>query len=137
MSTVLSAKNGVITEERFQKMSWAQWFFHFLEVTQNEKNKLDRENLLFEKLIDQIEAAGLIAHPKTDRQSVVNMIEDRKLQREGGQTLEEVMEFLQENDELFPQTITVNPVLPDKESKYFLPKATKEKLKPGIFVGEN
>lgn len=118
-------------------MSWAQWFFHFLEVTQNEKNKLDRENLLFEKLIDQIEAAGLIAHPKTDRQSVVNMIEDRKLQREGGQTLEEVMEFLQENDELFPQTITVNPVLPDKESKYFLPKATKEKLKPGIFVGEN
>jgi len=137
VSTVLAAKNGVITEERFQKMTWAQWFFHFLEVIETKKEAQTRETQMFEILLDRIEMAGLIAHPKTNRDSVVQNIEDRALKRKGVASLEDAMAFLEENKDLFPETIEVNPILPDKESKYFLPKQKREgKKKPGIVIGE-
>ena len=107
--------------------------FHFIEVKQAEKEKRQQENTRFDILLGQIEAAGLIGHPKTDRESVMNMIRERKLKAEGVATVEEVMEYLKENDDIFPQTITVNTVVPDEEARFILPKRAV-KLKPGILV---
>lgn len=49
VSTVLYYKNGVITEERFQKLTPIQWIYHYMEVMKfNNKEK----KLFVEKLDD-------------------------------------------------------------------------------------
>ena len=118
-------------------MTWAQWFFHFLEVIESKKEAQTRENQMFEHLLERIEIAGLIAHPKTNRDSIVQSMQDRSLKKQGAATLEEALAFLEENKDLFPETIDVNPILPDQNAKFFLPKQKREgKRKPGIVIGE-
>lgn len=80
---MLNAKNGVITEDRFQKLSLAQWLFHYLEVTKfNSENKKDTVKLIsdlievYDMRIDALnktifesgKLAGIISNPKVGKE---------------------------------------------------------------------
>lgn len=62
MAKVLNAKHGVITEDRFQKMTDVQWVFHYLETVAEEKEQVTYEINLVKALIEVIKnSSELIA----------------------------------------------------------------------------
>lgn len=71
VATVLYHKNGVITEDRFQKMTPIQWVFHYMEVV---KMSGEEKKLFVERLDDiwlGIQAFYLIV----DRENGLKMME--------------------------------------------------------------
>lgn len=80
---MLNAKNGVITEDRFQKLSLAQWLFHYLEVikfkSEEDKNNIglisdlvkaydSRMEILLETVMESGKLAGIISNPKVGKE---------------------------------------------------------------------
>lgn len=59
-SKVLAATNGVITEERYQKLTLAQWLWQYKVIMKEEKRQ--NENLIV--LTDYIKLVGVMANPK-------------------------------------------------------------------------
>jgi hypothetical protein len=62
-ATVLNAKNGVITEERFQKMTLAQWLFHYQEVMMFKDEQVKVIKVIVDRVLDQLELVGTMANP--------------------------------------------------------------------------
>lgn len=122
-ATVLNAKHGVITEERFQKMTTAQWWFHYLEVLKFQKADDARLTLL----LDQMELVGTMANPKAGKK----LLEIKKLRA----AKEEVSEknFAQHFEELkksIPAELRVTRIVAKK--KPLLP--IYKRPQPGIVV---
>jgi hypothetical protein len=61
---VLYEKNGVITEERFQKMTVAQWIFHYIEIKKGKKEDVEISSdvlkLNLRTITEDIELLGVV-----------------------------------------------------------------------------
>jgi len=128
-ATVLNAKNGVITEERFKNMTLAQWIFHYAEVMTFEK----KENKKFETLIDYLELVGTMANPQAGK--VLKEMKDL------AKAKEEINEdnfhiYFQELKKTIPNKLIVRPKNKDM-NKYILPVyKNTEKKELGINIGK-
>lgn len=114
---VLADKKGLITEERFQKLTFAQWLFHYKEILQSEKEQNDK----FGVLLSYLELVGSMANPAA------------------GKKLQEMKELQEHRDELSPEALTENmeelmasipktlEIKLQDSSKFILPKYDKKK----------
>jgi hypothetical protein len=124
---VLSATNGVITEERYQKLTLGQWVFQYI-VHLNQKKK---ENNKFEVLLGYLELVGSMANPESGRrlQEVKEMQKHREDINE-----EKFLEIMDEVKESMPTLIV--DMGANKADKFFLPTTDldgeKKKRKLGI-----
>lgn len=90
---MLNAKNGVITEERFQRLTEVQWLFHYMEVTKfrgyDNKDKIDftislldildeRLKVLLDTIMESNKLAGMISNPKMGKE----IIERERLEKD-------------------------------------------------------
>ena len=106
ISTVLYEKHGVITEDRFQKMTPVQWIFHYQEIMKNKMEKMENEHVLFERLVKTIEFAGTFSHPKIDVSTILSALKsDGKTAEESA---EEAIKFVKDHEDIFPETISVH-----------------------------
>lgn len=118
ISTVLYEKKGVITEDRFKKMTAVQWLFHYKEI-EKKKSEENREKFeLFNALKQSIEYSGILSHPKVDLERVINALRSDGLSPE--QAAKEAIEFVEEHKDIFPEAMTVK-----------LDQKKKEKVKTG------
>lgn len=65
-SKVLAATNGVITEERYQKMTLVQWLWHYKIIIKEEIRR--NEDLVV--LTDYIKLVGMMANPKMGKELI-------------------------------------------------------------------
>lgn len=115
-STVLNAKHGVITEERFQKMTTVQWLFHFKEVM---KGKEDDEATL-QRLFSKLEFVGTMANPSSGSK----LVEMRKMEAEREEIDGDNFEvFFEDLKTKIPGALTIK--LKDEPNKFILPKFNK------------
>jgi len=124
-STVLNAKNGVITEDRFQKLTYVQWLFHYYEVT--EKQRQDDE--ILQLLLDTIEMVGIVANPKIGKK----ILDEKKL-RKAQQTInaENFENIFNKIKEIMPKQITIKGL--KETNNFILPKYSRKK-NLGIVIG--
>ena len=134
IATVLAAKNGVITEERFQKMTEAQWVFSYLEVKKNQekKSREDLERLIL--LIKHIRTAGCSSHKDVDLRQALDAIENIRSPWEKSIEMDakEAIDFVKENADIFPETIIVTA---REDTKNYTPKGRINK-ELGIVIPE-
>lgn len=78
MATVLYHKNGVITEERFQKMNIVQWMFHYFEIMQfsTQDKKMFMESL--EDIQTSIQAFYLLVDKQNGPKLIDTLIDIKK-----------------------------------------------------------
>ena len=57
---MLNAKNGVITEERFQKMTTVQWLFHYKEIMKYKNKEIKQSKLMNDSMVDSLYLMGYI-----------------------------------------------------------------------------
>ena len=136
-STVLNAKRGVITEDRFQKMTLQQWIFHYKEVikyqdTENEghlkKFEIEVKILRNEitKVCGHIELMACIINPKAGER----YIEHKKLSEAKIDIKEEnFAEEWQGLKEMIPQRLLAKDPWQDKSMPL---KKKEKKTKPVI-----
>ena len=110
IATVLAAKNGVITEERFQKMTEAQWLFTYLEIKKNQEKKSREEIERLILLIKNIRVAGCSSHKDVNLKHAMDMIENIRSPWEKSAEMEaqEAIDYVKENANIFPEVITVS-----------------------------
>ena len=137
---MLYNKNGVITEERFKKMTVFQWIFHYCEIT---NVKGEDQLLLLNSLGDietSIQAFYMIVDGKAGSQ-MINKVSEikkelRKKQKEyidGGieNTSEENDNLSEEDRELLEfmneQPLTMDIDDEEKSSEFILPKKMLDK----------
>lgn len=137
---MLYNKNGVITEERFKKMTVFQWIFHYCEIT---NVKGEDQLLLLNSLGDietSIQAFYMIVDGKAGSQ-MINKVSEikkelRKKQKEyidGGieNTSEENDNLSEEDRELLEfmneQPLTMDIDNEEKSSEFILPKKMLDK----------
>lgn len=128
-STVLNAKNGVITEERFKNMTLAQWLFHYAEVMSFKK----KENKKFESLLDHLELVGSMANPEAGKAlKEAKELAKAKTELNG----ENFHIYFQELKKTIPNKLVVKPKNRDK-NVFILPKYKGEERKQlGISIGK-
>ena len=78
MATVLYHKNGVITEDRFQKMNIIQWMFHYFEIMKfnKEERKVFIESL--EDIQTSIQAFYLLVDNKNGPKMIDTLLDIKK-----------------------------------------------------------
>ena len=106
ISTVLYEKHGVITEDRFQKMTPMQWIFHYKEIMKHKNEEAEHEHILYERLIKTMEFAGTFSHPSVDVATILSALKSDGKSAE--ESAEEAITFIKENEHIFPETISVN-----------------------------
>lgn len=116
---MLNAKNGVITEERFQRLTKVQWLFHYLEVTkfrkENNKDQIDlivslvdildeRLKVLLDVITESGKLAGIISNPKMGKE----IIERERLEQDKAAIKDEdFAEWWQEYSKFLPKDLKV------------------------------
>jgi hypothetical protein len=118
---VLHEKNGVITEERFQKMTTIQWLFHYREIKKFKDKESEKEKFLIELFKNYMELVGTMANP------------------ESGKKLQEAREVQQFKQEITPENFvegweTLKKIIPpvlrvENKSKFFLPKVNRKRVR--------
>lgn len=119
---MLNAKNGVITEERFQKLTKAQWLFHYQEVINEKKKQVgDKADIitsvlkLFDNRVGQIldtisegcKLAGAMANPEAGK-ALLEAEKLKELQADIGD--EEFSDFWEEFSSRIPSALVVEDV---------------------------
>lgn len=126
---MLSAKHGVITEDRFRNMTDIQWYFHYKEIMKNKEEKDE----MFLSLLKVIKMAGIFGNSKIDIEPILNKM---KMEAEGYQSLDEMaesaMEYVKNNKSAFPETIMLNLDIEEKKSN--VPKGRIDKTNKGITI---
>lgn len=114
METVLQDKRGVITEERFQKMTIHQWIFHYQECIRSQKRQAKKEK----SLLSIIETFAIYSHPSIDLGKLQSSMQERRM----NDAIADVKDDLEEQASMLinsiPKAITV--VEEQKEQKPIL-----------------
>lgn len=143
---MLYNKNGVITEERFQKMNVFQWLFHFCEITDMKgEDKLDILNSLGD-IETSIQAFYMLVDSRNGKQMIDNVAKIKKEIREKQRELkygktndnneknkEEYEDILSKEDKELLEFMNNQPVTLEydekqKHSEFILPKKTLSKV---------
>lgn len=127
-SKVLNAKNGLITEKRFQDLTDVQWIFHYKEIVR-QKEEEDKDVVDVVKAIKSyIDQLGVIVSPERAKK-LMEAIDTKDHQAEipNDETLPDFWDSIKEN---IPSSISVPE---EKDRKFFLPK---KKVKKGIRVSK-
>ena len=111
---MLSETNGVITEERFQKMTTSQWIFQYKIICKKRK----RHDDYFDYLMKQLELVGAMCNPESGKrlQEIREMSEMREDLNE-----ENFIDIMEEVKKNMPQTLVVD-MSGGEGDKFFLPK---------------
>lgn len=149
MSKVLNAKNGVITEERFQKMTDVQWIFHYLETVAEEKAKSKYEIKMMETLLSVIKNNSDMIAAYTNPKLYTKVNEDFQKKKmfhsdDIGKEDENIASIPSAEEQAimdgynafvsqFPEELLVE----DNSRNKLVPKVTKEELLRRISVGLN
>ena len=120
---MLHEKGGVITEERFQKMTYAQWIFHYQECIR-QKEKEDKRYLEFVQLL---ETFSFYSHPNINLDKALSNIQQRKLKMSAKETAAEMSETYEEAMAILPKTLSIIEDRP--EEKRFLTQVHVTKKK--------
>jgi hypothetical protein len=121
---VLYEKNGVITEERFQKLTPAQWVFHYREIMKFKKlERKERENIL-DVICEYLELVGSMANPEAGK-----ALRDVKQQKQFQQEIdpENFVEYFEELKKVVPPVIRLSNN--GTKNKPFLPTFNRKKLR--------
>jgi hypothetical protein len=137
---VLYEKNGVITEERFKKLTQAQWWFHHKEIMKGKERQINETTeilkiatTLFNSLMDKLDQVGFMTNPELGSKLYEEKEKIRRAEN-GEPKPEDDMEALLESiKNETPETISVNRDDLDTRSKFILPKI---KRKAGIKINE-
>lgn len=128
---MLHDKRGVITEERFQKMTMGQWMFHYEECMRAKRQSIKEQNG-FRTFLQSI---ATWSHPKIDVKKLIESLQQEKLKRDAPQMQEEMMEDFMKAMEVLPFTLDIQldepekpPVLPVAN----IPKRKKRKKKKDL-----
>lgn len=114
ISTVLYEKKGVITEERFKKMTPIQWIFHYKEIQRQKQQEMDEKSTIIHLLTKSMTMSGILSHPDIDlKKAIANIQSDGKNAEESAA---EAISYINEHKDVFPDTITVNVEPKQKES---------------------
>jgi len=125
-SKVLSEKKGVITEERFQKMTPAQWQFHYLEIIKNRKEKFD---YFIKPILNHLELTGTMANPQAGKKlREIREMDDAKADL----SEENFAEHFEDLKSKIPNKLVVNIPEEDQRNKYILPVYKREEKEFGI-----
>ena len=120
---MLQEKGGVITEERFQKMTYVQWMFHYQECMKK-KEKEDKKYLDF---IQLLETFAFYSHPNINLDKAWSNIQQRRLKMSAKETAAEMTETYEQAMKVLPKTLHVIEDAP--EEKKFLPQVHVPKKK--------
>lgn len=82
MSSVLYETGGVISEDRFQKMTPAQWIFQHRVVQQNKKRHFEEMVMLNDLLAEDIETLAMVINQKVGKVFLEKKMEIRKTRME-------------------------------------------------------
>lgn len=118
ISTVLYEKKGVITEDRFQKMTPLQWSFHYKEIQQKKEEEAKEKAEIIEIIVKAIRYSSVLSHPNINLEQVISILKSDGLSPE--QAAKEAIEFVEEHKDIFPEAMTVK-----------LDQKKKEKVKTG------
>lgn len=120
---VLNAKRGVITEERFQKLTPLQWLFHYKEVMQGRNRDKEYVESLVESLQYYLELVGTMANPAAGKE----LQEFKKLDKARKEIPEEEFpEIWEEIVDMIPKELLVTDTS-SEENKFSLPKYNKSR----------
>lgn len=109
-------KGGVITEERFQKMTYAQWIFTYEECMRTKKKRDDK----YIQTIEILETFATYSHEKINLEKLLSSIQQRRLKATAKETASEMSETYEQAMSVLPKTITVVEERP--ETQRFLPQ---------------
>ena len=115
----------MITEERFQKMSVAQWVFHYRECVRAEQKKAKEQKAI----LGVLEAYSMYSHPKIDLQKMLQNIEQRRLRENAPDMQKELEADYELAKQMMPEVLNVVLEESDTEKKPILPLAKKRKGK--------
>ena len=119
---MLNAKHGVITEERFQKLTKAQWLFHYQEVIRERQRQSEdkadaiisvlklfdnRVELLLETISEGCKLAGAMSNPEAGK-ALLEAEKLKELKADIGD--EEFSDFWEEFSERIPSALVVEDV---------------------------
>ena len=134
VSTVLYEKNGVITEKRFQKLTFIQWVFHYHEVLQNRKREYKRTDSALEAILQTLESVGILTNPELALKAIDSQ-KSEKAKRDIETGEDPMLKFYNEMQEKSPATLTVK-FDKDEKDKFFLPKYDRKKKQLSITMQE-
>lgn len=129
-ATVLYAKNGVITEDRFQTMTDIQWLFHYFEVMkmkvedENERRKFEMS--LDDNLSDLILITGIANTSDQKSRTALQKIW-KELHKRPGELTDEEAEAVEELKN-FPEEISVRVIGEDAKPSWVEKDAVKKWL---------
>jgi hypothetical protein len=136
---VLYEKNGVITEDRFKKLSYIQWWFHYKEIMKQREQKMAETTeiikiarSMFETLLDRFELLGFMSNPELGKKLYEDK-EARKHQAEGTSKHDDLISFFEEMKNSTPETLDIALDPNEFKTKYILPK---KKRKVGIEIND-
>lgn len=128
---MLFEKGGTITEDRFQKMSFVQWFFHYKEIQKHktheanfDKSKFEFYKAMIDRVCDRLDFVALMV----DREAAGQVLKDQH-GKDPAEVEKELMEDYEELKKSLPDTIMVDLT---KKNEFILPKI--QRPKPGIFM---
>lgn len=156
VSTVLYETNGVITEERYQKMTPIQWQFQYASImkrkSEDRKNYYTDSVLIQDILSRDIDALSMVINRDIAKQYIEIKEDERKnrqnrlLEESQSQDKKEkvenkndnvntlnindeeaLQEYMKKYYDAVPNTITI-PAQVINANRYFLPKFNKDKL---------
>lgn len=128
---MLHEKGGVITEERFQKMTYVQWIFHYQECIR-QKEKEDKKYLDF---IQLLETFSFYSHPNINLDKALSNIQQRKLKMSAKETAAEMSETYEEAMAILPKTLSIIEDRPEEKrflTQVHVPKKKKRKKKKDL-----
>lgn len=105
ISAVLYEKNGVITEDRFQKLTPVQWAFHYYEIKKHKQEEAEIQFSQIKAITKAISLAGVLSHPNINLEHVISSLQSDGKNAE--ESAEEAMKYIEEHKEVFPDKITV------------------------------
>lgn len=119
---MLNAKNGVITEERFQKLTKAQWLFHYQEVVREKRRDVEekadvvtsllklfdnRVELILEAISEGCKLAGAMSNPEAGK-ALLEAEKLKELKADIGD--EEFSDFWEDFSSRIPSALVVEDV---------------------------
>jgi hypothetical protein len=140
VSTVLYEKNGVITEDRFKRLTHVQWWFHYKEILKQKEREVGETTeilkvarTMFDLLMDKLDQVGFMTNP--DLGSKLYEEKEKKKREDSGEPApqDDLAAFFESIKDITPETLTVEFEDKDKKSKFILPKA---KRKVGIQIND-
>lgn len=154
VSTVLVETGGVITEDRYQKMTPIQWQFQYLMIqnyrANHRKHELQNELLLQDILSQDIETLSMVINPDISdkfmrlkrehrEKSRAKIFDNNKVSETNTKTDETninnidihddqaVQNYMEKYYDTVPDTITI-PAQVINQNRYVLPKFNKEQV---------